>query len=267
MSHCCQHSGPVFCAAPSIVETGFQWSQRLPTTLHLALHPESLTLERAYRWASVEETSIIPPPRYACLPIFAYYIWLFYTVSGVCKDTTSWRPPTPASWTSPQWMGKWTLFSNAGSQSAVYWLPASFLKLWPNRRGEGNLLYPSAYYGQGDDGIARQDITPGSPLRDPLEGCTQSKVPWNERWNVTKKPLNLFVFLLSGFFSCLVTVSNWAKIKLDKGFLATLCVGKDVYLSQQRPTFTICQETIVVSTITVSLVSNCLISGDVSCSF
>lgn len=74
------------------------------------------------------------PPRYACLPIFAYYIWLFHTVS--------WRPPTPASWTSPRWMGKRTLFSNAASQSAMYWLPASFLKLWPNRRGEETYCIP-----------------------------------------------------------------------------------------------------------------------------
>lgn len=156
------------------------------------------------------------------------------------------------------------------SQSIRNVLAASIIpKAVTQSEGGGNLLYPSAYYGQGDDGIARQDISPGSPPRHPLEGCTQSKVPRNERWNMTKKQPNLFVFLLSWFFSCLATVSYWAKMKLDKGFLATLCVGKDVglYLSHQRPTFTICQETIVVSTITVSLVSNCLISGDVSCSF
>lgn len=37
------------CATASAVETECQWSQRLPVTLHLALHPESLTLERADR--------------------------------------------------------------------------------------------------------------------------------------------------------------------------------------------------------------------------
>lgn len=165
-----------FCTAPYVyvAETGFQRSWSLQTTWHPALHPGSFTSLKEPRDELKGETIIITPDM------------------GVCKGSiTGSHTAEGLRFQIPGLQhGEWENWhcSNAACHSTVYWLPASSLELWPDQ-GEENL--PPLYIldkvtTKKPEKKNKTNITLGSPVRGRLEGCTQSKEPVNQRWNVTE---------------------------------------------------------------------------------